>query len=343
MRAFPFLRLASVAGVLLLACVPSLRAQSPAAPAAPPVAPADSALQSEMLRLLDALPAQSSMHALHVPSGRTVAVRADQPMSTMSVIKIPIMVQAYRDAEAGRLRLDERHTIREEDLRGGSGLLQRFAVGLAPTMRDLIDQMIITSDNTATDMILARVGKDRVNASLQALGFRDTRVIHTIGDFFRLLQAAYDPQRARWSDVQVFRARPPADMSAATMAETRYRFTADAAMWLGSTTAREMNTLLRGIMTASYANREHSDAMLRHLRGQFYNSRLPATLRYASGVTVSHKTGDFPPISGSDVGIIEYDGGPIVISVFTNGNTGDFAVLENTIGQIAAKLVNAWK
>lgn len=343
MRAFPVLRLACVAGLLLLASVPTLRAQPQVAPAAPPVAPVDSALQSEMLRLLDALPAQSSMHALHVPSGRTVAVRADQLMSTMSVIKIPIMVQAYRDAEAGRLRLDERHTIREEDLRGGSGLLQRFAVGLAPTMRDLIDQMIITSDNTATDMILARVGKDRVNASLQALGFRDTRVIHTIGDFFRLLQAAYDPQRASWSDVQVFRARPPADISVATMTETRYRFTADAAMWLGSTTAREMNAMLRGIMTASYANREHSDAMLRHLRGQFSNSRLPATLRYASGVTVSHKTGDFPPISGSDVGIIDYPGGPIVISVFTNSNRGDFAVLEATIGRIAARLVEVWK
>ena len=100
---------------------------------------------------------------------------------------------------------------------------------------------------------------------------------------------------------------------------------------------------LRGILEARYANRANSDAMLNHLRGQFYTSRLPAELRYASGVRVAHKTGDFPPISGSDVGIIEYNGGPIVISVFTNGNSGEFPVLENTIGQIAAKLVNAWR
>lgn len=326
----------SLAAVALASSVALLRAQ--------PAPRVDTALQNELQQLLDALPAQTSLYAEHVPSGRVVSVRGDQPMSTMSVIKIPIMVQAYRDADAGRLRLDERHTIRENDLRGGSGLLQRFAVGLAPTMKDLVDQMIITSDNTATDMVLSRVGgKERVNGTMRELGFGNTRMIHSIGEFFRLLQAAYDPQRATWSDVQVFRARSPAGLSPAAMTEIRYRFTADSAMYLGRTTAREMSALLRGIMEAKVASRESSDAMLRHLRGQFYNSRLPATLRYVSGVSISHKTGDFPPISGSDVGIIEYAGGPIVISVFTNGNRGDFAVLEATIGKIAARLVESWK
>jgi beta-lactamase class A len=303
----------------------------------------DAALQAEVQRLLDALPAQTSLYAEHVPSGRTVAVRADQPMSTMSVIKIPIMLQAYRDAQAGTLSLDERHTIREEDLRGGTGLLKRFGVGLAPTMRDLIDQMIITSDNTATDLVLSRVRLSRVNALMHELGLSNTRMLYTIGDYFRLLQTAYDPKRAAWNDVQVFRASTPAGVSADSLNAIRYRFATSPEKWLGSTTAREMSMLLRGILDARYVNREQSDAMLRHLRGQFYTTRLPATLRYVSGVTVAHKTGDFSPISGSDVGIIEYSGGPIVISVFTNGNTGDFAVLENTIGNIAAKLVNAWK
>lgn len=303
----------------------------------------DEALQREVQTWLDALPAQTSLYAEHVPSGRRVMVRADEPMSTMSVIKIPIMVQAYRDAEAGTLSLDERHVIREEELRGGTGLLKRFGVGLAPTMRDLIDQMIITSDNTATDLVLARVGRPRVNALMRQVGLPGTQMLYSIGDFFRLLQTAYDPQRATWTDVQVYQARNPAGVSADSLNAIRFRFTADSSRWLGRTTAREMSTLLRGIMEAKYANREHSEAMLRHLRGQFYTTRLPAVLRYASGVSVAHKTGDFPPISGSDVGIIEYAGGPIVISVFTNGNTGDFALLEATIGRIAARLVEAWK
>lgn len=303
----------------------------------------DAVLQVEIQRLLDALPAQTSLYAEHLPSGRKVEVRADVPMSTMSVIKIPIMVQAYRDAQAGTLRLDERHTIREADVRGGTGLLKRFGVGLAPTLRDLIDQMIITSDNTATDIVLSRVQLTRVNAMMQKLGLPGTRMLHTIGDFFRRLQSAYDPRRATWDDVQIFRARNPAGVSADSLTAIRYRFTADSSTWLGRTTAREMSTLLRGILDGTYANRAHSDAMLQHLRGQFYTTRLPAILRHVPGVTVAHKTGDFPPISGSDVGIIEYAGGPIVISVFTNGNTGDFAVLEHTIGEIADKLVKAWR
>lgn len=324
--------LAAALTVTSAVCADTLAAQS-----------TDAALQVEIQRLLDALPAQTSLFAEHVPSGRKVEVRADVPMSTMSVIKIPIMVQAYRDAQAGMLSLDERHTIREEDLRGGTGLLKRFGVGLAPTLRDLIDQMIITSDNTATDLVLARVQRTRVNALMQEFGLSNTRMLHSIADFFRLLQTAYDPQRAAWNDVQIFRARNPAGVSADSLTAIRYRFTADSSTWLGRTTAREMSVLLRGIMDGTYANRAYSDAMLQHLRGQFYTTRLPAVLRYASGVTVAHKTGDFPPISGSDVGIIEYAGGPIVISVFTNGNTGDFAVLEHAIGEIADKLVKAWK
>lgn len=78
--------------------------------------------------------------------------------------------------------------------------------------------------------------------------------------------------------------------------------------------------------------------MMNQLFGQFYTSRLPATLRYRSDVRIAHKTGDYPPTSGSDVGVIEYPGGPLFVSVFTNANRGDFAQLELTIGKIAELL-----
>ena len=103
-----------------------------------------------------------------------------------------------------------------------------------------------------------------------------------------------------------------------------------------------MTMLLEGIYNARYANKTSSASMMSHLFGQFYNSRLPATLRYRADVRIAHKTGDFPPVSGSDVGVIEYPGGPLFISVFTNANRGDFAQLELTIGRIAEMLVNRW-
>jgi hypothetical protein len=80
--------------------------------------------------------------------------------------------------------------------------------------------------------------------------------------------------------------------------------------------------------------------MIRILRRQFYSSRLPQRIAFRAGV--AHKTGDWPPYAGNDVGIIYYQGGPAVVSVFTNQNRGSFFELEATIGKIAEDLLNAW-
>ena len=117
----------------------------------------DSFLTGYIQDQLDALDAKTAFFAKRLGSSKTIAIRADEPVNTLSVIKLAMMVLAYRDAEAGALDLDHRYQIREEDFRRGSGLLQTFASGLQPTYRDLITQMIITSDNTATDILIARL------------------------------------------------------------------------------------------------------------------------------------------------------------------------------------------
>ena len=117
---------------------------------------------------------------MHPASGRTVDVRGDLPMNTMSTIKIAIMLLAYRGAEAGRLSLDTRVTLSAEDRRGGTGLLRRLDPGASITVRDLIDHMTITSDNTATEWLIKRLGFDRINGMLRELGFKDTRLVQTI-------------------------------------------------------------------------------------------------------------------------------------------------------------------
>ena len=160
---------------LLIGCTPSA-SQSQSRPS-PSAAAETASLEATIRARLDSLPAQSSFYGRHLATGQEVAVRADVPMNTASVIKIPVMILAFRDADAGRLNLDERYTIRPEDIRRGSGLLQTFASGLQPTMRDIVTQMIITSDNTATDIMVAKVGRDRVNRMLDSLGYRETRVL----------------------------------------------------------------------------------------------------------------------------------------------------------------------
>lgn len=294
-------------------------------------------LEATVRERLDALDAQTSLYAKDLTSGREVAIRADEPRNTLSVIKIPVMVLAYRDAEAGRFNLDQRHTIRPEELRRGSGLLQTFATGLAPTYRDLIMQMIITSDNTATDILINRLGLERVNQLLAELGYRETRLRATTGDLFRGVWEQLDPSLSRLTDREVFDRGFPTDSAAATRT---FAFEGDSTKWLGRTTAREISRLLEQIHHGELASQDHSAEMIRILRRQFYSSRLPRFI--ASRAGVAHKTGDWPPYAGNDVGIIFAPAGPIVVSVFATQNRGDFVTLEETHGHIARDLLAAW-
>ena len=120
--------------------------------------PAPGQLAAAIEAELGQIPANTGLYLKHLKTGEEVAVRADVSFNSQSVIKIPIMVRAFQLAEQGKLNLDERVTIGRAELRDGSGVFQFADLGLAPTLRDLIQQMIITSDNTATDVMATKVG-----------------------------------------------------------------------------------------------------------------------------------------------------------------------------------------
>jgi beta-lactamase class A len=296
-----------------------------------------SSLSAHIQRQLDALDAKTAFFAKHLVSTNTIAIRADDPVNTLSVIKIAIMVRAYQDAEAGTLDLDQRYQIRDDDFRRGSGVLQTFAPGLQPTYRDLLTQMIITSDNTATDILIARLGLARVNTMLAGLGYRETRLQKTIGQLFRRVWELLDPANRSLSDRAVYERGFPSDPDAAAR---RFAFEGDPREWLGRTTARETARLLEQIHNGEIASRASSDAMLAILQQQLSRSRLPQ--RIAFRAAIAHKTGDWSPIAGHDVGIISSASGPIVVAVFVSQNRGDFFEVEATHGRIAEAVLDAW-
>jgi hypothetical protein len=81
--------------------------------------------------------------------------------------------------------------------------------------------------------------------------------------------------------------------------------------------------------------------MLHTLQQQVYNTRLPQ--RIDDRVTIGHKTGDWGPIAGHDVGILESGSGPIVIALYISANRGSFAVLEATHGVVAELILDHWE
>ncbi|MPZ17382.1 MAG: serine hydrolase [Luteitalea sp.] len=108
-------------------------------------------------------------------SGAEIAVNEDRVFPTASSIKIAILVELYRQAEHGRLRLEDRHRVADSDRAGGSGVLQHLGAAEL-SLRDLATLMIVLSDNTATNILIDKVGMDTVNATLDRLGLPATRL-----------------------------------------------------------------------------------------------------------------------------------------------------------------------
>ena len=294
-------------------------------------------LEADLAGHLDSLQARTSLYAKDLTTGREIAIRADEPMNTASVIKLAIMVLAYRDAEAGRLDMDARRALRPEDFRGGTGVLRQFEAGLQPTYRDLVTQMIVTSDNTATDIMIGTLGLDRINRMLDSLGYVETRLRTTTGAAFRGTWEQLDTANVRLSDREVFERGFPTDSGAAAR---NFAYTQDSTRWLGRTTARETGRLLEQIERGELAGPGATEAMRQTLLGQVFHSRLPT--RLPEGTRVGHKTGDWPPALANDVGIIYTVRGPIVVAVFASDNRGDFLSLEGAIGVVARDLFEAW-
>lgn len=94
-----------------------------------------------------------------------------------SAIKVPLLVELFRQADAKTLSLTDRVTLAADDRTGGSSLLQYFSDGgSAFSLHDLAVPMVVLSDNTATNMLIDKVGMDKVNATMTALGFTNTKL-----------------------------------------------------------------------------------------------------------------------------------------------------------------------
>jgi len=120
-------------------------------------------------------------------TGETISWNAHEVFPSASAIKLPILYEVYRQADAGRFHLTDRLTVRAEDVVPGSGVLKDLTPGLALPVRDLATLMIVVSDNTAANVLVDLVGLDAVNRSLEALGLRGTRLEHK---FFRGTEGA---------------------------------------------------------------------------------------------------------------------------------------------------------
>ena len=265
----------------------------------------------------------------HLGTGEAASLNGDELFPTASVFKVPVIVELYRQVEAGAVSLEEEVALREEDKAPGSGILQELSPGLMVTLRDLVSLMMIVSDNTATDLLIEKVGMEKVNATLRRLGLKRTTVVADCRDIlFDLigLNDLLDEEKT----IDIFREKARGEPIGGSWS-------------LGVeendvTTPNEMLRLLEMIVEGEAASRESCDAILETIsRCQTGGYRIS---KYLPGekAEVANKTGSLPGIR-NDVGVVTLldRGERYILSCFTKEAADNFAA-EEAIAKVSKKV-----
>jgi beta-lactamase class A len=238
-----------------------------------------------------------------VDDDRGVYVNADTIFHAASTMKVPVMIELFRRADAGALRLDDGILLVNQfgsivdrspfstDPKDDSDSSVYARVGTRVPLRELMERMIVRSSNLATNAVIALVGADRVTATAHALGARHMTVLRGVEDnkaFGRGL--------------------------------------------INSTSARDLAVLLAAIETGRAASPASCAAMRDILLRQEFNDEIPAGL--PPGTRVAHKTGSITGVL-HDAAIVYPPGRrPYVLVVLTRG-IPDEAIARTLIADIS--------
>lgn len=139
------------------------------------------------------------------PNGDTFTHNADRKYGAASTVKIPLMVEIFRQIDRGERSLDDPYTLVDADRAAGSGVILELHTGITLTLNDLVYLMMAISDNTATNVLIDYAGMDNVTATMRELGMTQSLLGRkmkgrpaeegeqenwaTPGDYARLMQA----------------------------------------------------------------------------------------------------------------------------------------------------------
>jgi beta-lactamase class A len=277
-------------------------------------ATSDSVLQSKIQTMAAQHHGKVALFATNLKSGDTVAIDADTPVATASVIKLPILLEAMLEVKAGKHKLADKITLQKDDVVQGSGVLQFFDTPLIITFKDALTFMIIESDNTATNLVIDTVGIKNVNERMQQIALKDTYL------YKKVFKPATGPM--------------PADQKK---------------FGLGKTTAREMARVMESIVRCELKDQTLCDSMLYMLRNQQYRNLVPhyiETSDTSEGLSlIANKTGSLDAVR-NDVAVVYSKNGPIIISAFTYDNEDQRWNNENgaelLVARMARTIMEAW-
>jgi beta-lactamase class A len=280
----------------------------------------DDALQAKLAAMAAVHQGKVSLYAEDLTTGKTVALDADTPVQTASVIKLTVLYDALKQIQAGRVHFDDKITLTHPDQVAGSGVLTFFDTPVQLTFKDALTLMIIMSDNTATNLAIDHLGLRNIDDQIVAMRLKNT-----------------------WLYKKVY--LPPSG----PMPDDQKNF------GLGKTTAREMATVMKKFVTcdlgqpatpaadfkAVSSDKPLCDAAMHMLKNQFYRNSIPRYLEKLDTTegesAIANKTGALDA-TRNDVGVVFTRHGPIIISEFTNSNQDQSWTPDNDAEVLMAKL-----
>jgi beta-lactamase class A len=300
--------------ITALAMLPSLWAQE------------DTALETQLHILAATHHGNVAIFAKDLHSGKIVAINADTPVPTASVIKLAVLFEALKQIQAGKARFTDRVMLTKSNQVSGSGVLMFFDAPQALTLKDVLTMMIIVSDNTATNIAIDKLGLKNIDDRIQWLGLKNTWLYKKV---------SMPPVGPMPSDQKQF--------------------------GLGKTTAREMASIMERFATCNLnapgqssapaeKDKKLCDAAMHMLRNQFYRNSIPRYLETQDTTEgesgIANKTGALDEVR-NDVGVVFAKNGPVVISEFTYGNQDKSWTPDNAAEVLMAKLakviMNRWQ
>jgi beta-lactamase class A len=266
----------------------------------------ESSLESRLAPLAKAHKGKVAIAVKHLGTGEEYYLDADEAMPTASLIKFPVMVEVYQQVAEGKVKLTDPLLLRKEDKVPGSGILtDHFSDWAAFPLVDAVRLMIVFSDNTATNLLLDRIGIAATCKRMEAWGYPQTKINAKV---YRGSTTSIAPERSK-----------------------KYG--------LGSTTAREMVRLMQELQAGKLVSPEASKAMLEHLKKCDDKEKFPRFL--PPKTVIAHKTGSVNE-SRTAAGLIYLPGGGVIaVCVLTAQNEDKGWTADNAGNLLCAKVAKA--
>jgi beta-lactamase class A len=258
-----------------------------------------------------------SIHALHLASGAEVGHEPDRSQVSASVVKVPIALEFYAQAEAGMIDPSQPVVVDSSNRTFGVTGVSRFMDPATISLRDLAYLMLTISDNAATDVVKAAVGLDAINRRLTDIGCHDTAVI----DFRAVLDGV--GVDLGFSDYPELLSAQRGDLGPEAQARSTNQAAIDRCRALdpaqtNRTTARDSTKLLAAVWADSAA-RPAACANLRLVMAEQVTRRLRAAVPV--GGTLAAKSGAlFGRVANEIAVITDSTGRACAVAIFTRAH-----------------------